>query len=70
MNEQMLFTNRLRFREWLINNHINYNGIWLIFAKSEILKTLQPDKALQEALCSVELKDKSSANFENARNDR
>lgn len=51
MDNQILFTNRLEFREWLINNHISNKGIWLIFSKSEVLITLKADEALEEALC-------------------
>ena len=51
MDGQMLFTNRLEFRDWLFNNHQQNTGIWLIFGKSQIVKTLKPDEALEEALC-------------------
>lgn len=51
MEEQLLFTNRLEFRDWLTKNHNDSKGIWLIFSKSDKLKSLKPDEALEEALC-------------------
>lgn len=51
MDEQLLFANRLEFREWLINNHNKSKGTWLVFGKTEKLRTIKPDEALEEALC-------------------
>lgn len=51
MEEQLVFANRLEFREWLVGNHINSKGIWLIFGKLGKLKTINPEEALEEALC-------------------
>jgi uncharacterized protein YdeI (YjbR/CyaY-like superfamily) len=51
MNEQLLFANRKEFRQWLSKNHHINKGIWLIFSKSDKLKTVKADEALEEALC-------------------
>lgn len=51
MDDQILFTSRLDFREWLVNNHGSSKGIWMIFGKSGSLETIRPDEALDEALC-------------------
>jgi len=50
MDEQMGFSDREEFREWLIENHNVSKGIWLVFGKAGKLKTLKPDEALEEAL--------------------
>lgn len=51
MEEQILFSNRLEFRNWLMNNHNISKGIWLILSKSKELETIKADEALEEALC-------------------
>lgn len=51
MDDQLLFINRLEFREWLANNHINSKGIWLVLGKFGKLETIKPEEALEEALC-------------------
>lgn len=51
MEEKILFTTALDFRDWLTENHNNNKGIWLIFSKSNKLKSVKPDEALEEALC-------------------
>jgi uncharacterized protein YdeI (YjbR/CyaY-like superfamily) len=51
MEEQLLFSNRLKFREWLIDNNSSNKGIWLIFGKNGRLETISPEDALEEALC-------------------
>lgn len=51
MDGQLLFANRLEFREWLADNHNKSKGIWLLFGKAGKLKTINPEEALEEALC-------------------
>jgi uncharacterized protein YdeI (YjbR/CyaY-like superfamily) len=51
MEEQLLFTDRQKFRQWLYKNHNTSKGVWLIFGKADKLKTVKPDEALEEALC-------------------
>jgi uncharacterized protein YdeI (YjbR/CyaY-like superfamily) len=51
MNEQIMFTNLIEFRNWLIDNHTQSKGIWLVFGKDARLKTIKPEEALEEALC-------------------
>ena len=49
--EELIFKSRDEFREWLIRNHDVSHGIWMVFGKAGLLKTLKPDEALEEALC-------------------
>jgi uncharacterized protein YdeI (YjbR/CyaY-like superfamily) len=51
MPEQIVFKNRSAFRRWLEKNHAQPEGIWLVFGKNNLLTTLSPDQALEEALC-------------------
>jgi len=51
MDEQLLFSDREEFRQWLSTNHDTSQGIWLILGKSGKLKTVKADEALEEALC-------------------
>lgn len=51
MENELLFTCRSEFREWLTANHSCCDGIWMVFGKSGKLKTIKPDEALDEALC-------------------
>jgi len=51
MDEQLLFINRVQFREWLVNNHLSSKGIWLVFGKAGKLDAVNPEEALEEALC-------------------
>lgn len=51
MEEQLLFSDRKEFRQWLNTNHDTSPGIWLILGKSGKLKTVKADEALEEALC-------------------
>lgn len=50
-DDQLVFENRAAFREWLVKNHQNSPGIWLVFGKDGKLKTLTANEALEEALC-------------------
>lgn len=48
---RILFKNRLEFREWLKENALSDEGIWLIFNKKGNPETLKANDALEEALC-------------------
>jgi uncharacterized protein YdeI (YjbR/CyaY-like superfamily) len=51
MEEQALFPGRGDFRKWLLKNHDASKGVWLVFGKNDIITTIKPDEALEEALC-------------------
>lgn len=51
MCEQLLFSTRTEFREWLTANSTTNAGIWLIFGKNRKIETLTAEEALEEALC-------------------
>jgi uncharacterized protein YdeI (YjbR/CyaY-like superfamily) len=51
MEEQLLFSDREEFRQWLLKSHDKSKGVWLIFGKEEKLKSIKADEALEEALC-------------------
>ena len=51
MYEEILFISRRDFRKWLIKNHNTFDGAWLIFGKTDALKTISPHEALEEAIC-------------------
>jgi uncharacterized protein YdeI (YjbR/CyaY-like superfamily) len=51
VEEQMAFSDREEFREWLRINHDIGKGVWLVFSKTSNLKTIKADEALEEALC-------------------
>src|SRR4030042_1661089 len=51
MEEQLLFSDREEFRQWLSENHDTSPGIWLVLGKPGKLKTVKADEALEEALC-------------------
>lgn len=51
MQEEILFTDRSEFRKWLIDNHADSKGIWMIFGKGGAFTSIKPDEALEEALC-------------------
>jgi len=51
MEEQLLFSDREEFRQWLFKNCNRSKGIWVIFGKAGKLKTVKQDEALEEALC-------------------
>jgi len=48
---QMLFANRSEFREWLAENALSTEGVWLVFGKRGGPQTLTAGEALEEALC-------------------
>lgn len=49
--EQVVFASRDDFRKWLLENCNMSKGIWLLFGKSGGPKTIDPNEALEEALC-------------------
>lgn len=49
--ENMIFPDRASFRKWLEENCLTSGGIWLLFAKEGVPKTLKAGEALEEALC-------------------
>jgi uncharacterized protein YdeI (YjbR/CyaY-like superfamily) len=50
--EEILCKTRADWRKWLINNHLESKGIWLIFyKKSSGMPALSYDEAVEEALC-------------------
>jgi uncharacterized protein YdeI (YjbR/CyaY-like superfamily) len=51
MEEQLLFSDREAFRQWLITHHDINKGFWMVFGKGGKIKTLTADEALEEALC-------------------
>lgn len=48
---ELIFATRLLFRKWLECDGATSDGVWLIFAKTDALKTLSAHEALEEALC-------------------
>lgn len=51
MNNILEFANREEFRNWLSENCLSNNGVWLSFRKSGEPKTIKASEALEEALC-------------------
>lgn len=47
---ELLFPSRSDFRAWLAENAETSEGVWLVFSKSKVLKTLSANDALEEAL--------------------
>lgn len=50
-DEEFIFETRTLFRKWLEREGETSDGIWLMFTKTNMLKTLSPHEALEEALC-------------------
>jgi uncharacterized protein YdeI (YjbR/CyaY-like superfamily) len=48
---QMKFENRQSFREWLVENALSDDGLWLVFDKRKPANGLIAAEALEEALC-------------------
>lgn len=48
---KMLFKNRFEFRDWLKQNALSDEGIWLVFSKNKKTETIKAGEALEEALC-------------------
>lgn len=51
MDQEFVFTDRKKFREWLMKYGETSGGIWVVFGKTKALKTLSAEEALEEALC-------------------
>ena len=51
MNDILQFPNRKEFRNWLSENCLSTDGVWLLFGKAGGPKTLKAGEALEEALC-------------------
>jgi uncharacterized protein YdeI (YjbR/CyaY-like superfamily) len=51
MTDQLAFSDREEFRQWLQENHSNSKGIWVVFTKTRADRKLRPNEALEEALC-------------------
>ncbi len=50
MNDTLQFPTREEFRNWLSENCLSENGVWLLFGKAGGSKTLKAGEALEEAL--------------------
>lgn len=50
-NSELTFETRALFREWLGSEGTMSDGVWLVFSKTDTLKTLSAHEALEEALC-------------------
>lgn len=50
-DDGMVFEHRSDFREWLEENRLSDEGVWLVFGKAGGPKTLKASEALEEALC-------------------
>lgn len=51
MAEYLRFSSREDFRNWLIAHGQSSDGVWLLFGKTNELKTISANEALEEALC-------------------
>ena len=51
MIAHLRFASRDELRNWLKENCVSNNGIWLLFGKSGGPKTIKASEALEEALC-------------------
>ncbi len=51
MREEILFKNRTEFRKWLKQRDLESEGVWLIFSKTENIRSVTAGDALEEALC-------------------
>ncbi|MCX4340849.1 MAG: YdeI/OmpD-associated family protein [Lachnospiraceae bacterium] len=51
MDNILHFTTREEFRNWLSENCLSEDGVWLLFGKADGPKTLKAGEALEEALC-------------------
>jgi uncharacterized protein YdeI (YjbR/CyaY-like superfamily) len=51
MAEHLQFASRAEFRDWLKDNCVSSEGVWLLFGKPGGPKTVKADEALEEALC-------------------
>ena len=51
MKDIIKFASREEFRNWLSENCLSKDGVWLLFGKSGGIKTIKASEALEEALC-------------------
>lgn len=51
MSEPLHFETREEFRNWLADNGLTSEGVWLLFGKTKEITTLKASEALEEALC-------------------
>jgi uncharacterized protein YdeI (YjbR/CyaY-like superfamily) len=51
LNEYLQFASRDEFGNWLKDNCLSSEGIWLLFGKSGGVRTIKASEALEEALC-------------------
>ncbi len=51
MSDTIKFSDREEFRNWLYDNCLSENGVWLLFGKAGGPKTIKANEALEEALC-------------------
>jgi len=51
LDEHLQFVSRDEFRDWLKDNCLADDGVWLLFGKQGGPKTLKASAALEEALC-------------------
>jgi uncharacterized protein YdeI (YjbR/CyaY-like superfamily) len=51
MEEKLEFTDRKQFRDWLLKNHNQDKGIWIVFDKTGNIESVKSSEALEEALC-------------------
>lgn len=49
--EHLKFISRGDFRKWLKDNAASDKGVWLLFSKTALQKTISANDALEEALC-------------------
>lgn len=49
--QELLFSSRGDFHEWLSDNAQTSDGVWLVFGKTKAVRTLTATEALEEALC-------------------
>ena len=46
------FQSQNKWRDWLLKNYANSNGVWLrLYKKKSEVKSIDHDQALDEALC-------------------
>jgi len=51
LTQHLQFVSREEFRNWLQDNCLSSNGVWLLFGKLGGPKTIKASEALEEALC-------------------
>ncbi|MBN1500490.1 MAG: YdeI/OmpD-associated family protein [Spirochaetes bacterium] len=51
MSNEISFKERRDFRKWLEQADLNSEGVWLIFSKTDKIKSITANEALEEALC-------------------